>query len=83
MPNVTGKIGNGGGDRFGIFYPTEIQGAFYTDWNNRFCDPSGNGHWDRVKYAYYNSSRSSNQYINNLNEVRVKSIISNGYIRLY
>ena len=31
----------------------------------------------------FNSNRISNQYINNLNEVRVKSIISNGYIRIF
>ena len=31
----------------------------------------------------FDASRCSYQYINNLNEIRVKSIISNGYIRLY
>ena len=46
--------------------------------------------WNRTAYYYegvdtliFNANNISNQYQNNLNEVRVKSIISNGYIRLY
>ena len=43
-------------------------------------------HWDGQRNNLgitFNSNRISNQYINNLNEVRVKSIISNGYIRIF
>ena len=51
--------------------------------------PGGRGAGDRIGYLRYetrpidfNAARSSNQY-QNISEVRVKSVISNGYIRIF
>ena len=72
VPNVTGGFGGDsyeGGYDYGIFYA------------------SGGGHGNKgggggcIHYA--DLSRGSNLYINNLKEIRVKSIISIGFIKLY
>ena len=79
MPNVTGYVGYRGGN-YVMFY--NIYGAFqpvrdgHITWRK-----SDGGHAGEVN-AYLNLSSSSNQY-QSINEVRVKSIVSNGYIRLY
>ena len=68
-----------------------VTGRFKAGENNSFaegCFRMNDGHWsggdgDRyVPIFDFSSNRSSNQY-QSINEVRVKSIISNGYIKLY
>ena len=72
MPNVTGAISVDCGvdTRTGAFYSSR-------------SSPRGIIQGNLDDYININNSRSSSQYQNNLNEVRVKSIVSNGYIRLY
>ena len=79
VPNVTGYVGYRGGG-YVMFY--NIYGAFQPVLDGHITwRKSDSGHAGEVN-AYLNLSSSSNQY-QNISEVRVKSIISNGYIRLY
>ena len=76
VPNVTGQYDMAGtGSRItgGAF--REIRGTLgyvHNPYNGTYNAPT-----------YFEAHRCSFEYQNNLNEVRVKSIISNGYIRLY
>ena len=72
VPNVSGSISV----ECGVNTRT---GAFYSSRSS----PRGSITGNQDDYININNSRSSSQYQNNLNEVRVKSIISNGYIRIF
>ena len=72
MPNVSGSITV----ECGVDTRT---GAFYSSRSS----PRGIITGNQDDYINIDNSRSSNQYQNNLNEVRVKSIISIGFIKLY
>ena len=77
MPNVSGNFGTWGWDNHngpfanGIFYNENVGGTRRT---------GGSIQYTLKTTAILN--RGSNQY-QSINEVRVKSIISNGYIRIF
>ena len=75
VPNVTGRIGY---QWYGIF--DLFEGCFYNANNSQITWKSSPDH--RANNANFSLNRSSNQY-QSIKEVRVKSIISNGYIKLY
>ena len=83
MPNVTGTIGlcSDGIGWFGWNGRFFSNGCFSTT-NNELRGYMFNSGEGLVNSAYLNPNRSSNQY-QSINEVRVKSIISNGFIKLY
>ena len=74
VPNIYGTLGN---NTKGFLEWAD--GAFEVrGWRGTFGST-----WTSYADAILNVSRISNQFVNNLNEVRVKSIISNGYIRIF
>ena len=74
VPNVTGYTCNW------AWMQSFNGGCIYISNRNSQGGYNAQGNADTLNI---NVSRISNQYQDNLNEVRVKSIISNGYIRLY
>lgn len=54
--NITGNLGNGGADAFGIFYPPACNGAFSST-NVRLRYPGISGGNDRGTLASFNASR--------------------------
>ena len=71
-PNITGHCSANGS------YDAWASGAFKVAYN-------GTHEWNAASAGQYldlNASRVSNEY-KSINEIRVKSIISNGYIKLF
>ena len=73
MPNVYGQVGS-----HSHMYPSGFLHVVGANRDNR----SNNWIWSKDVELIVNLSRGSNQY-QSINEVRVKSIISNGYIRIF
>ena len=71
VPNVTGHFNAGENNSF-------AGGCFYM---NGWQHLAGDGAYGSPTF-YFQPTRSSNQY-QSINEVRVKSIISIGFIKLY
>ena len=83
-PNITGSFGfaNLGNSTYTVHYTTGVFEKINNSPYNKFNMggyKSNNGNHDHVGI---NLSRSSTEY-NTINEIRVKSIISNGYIKLF
>ena len=77
MPNVTGYVAG----FINALADPYANGSFYvSNKNNRITEIGGNRY--PAFDTNFNSSRSSNVY-KSINEVRVKSIISIGFIKLY
>ena len=74
MPNVSGRTGLYDGLIWGNI------GCMYIEESATYAAGFGGG---LQKFVCIDTSRISSEYKNNLYEVRIKSIISNGYIRLY
>lgn len=62
LPNITGRIGNGGSDLYGIFYPNSPSGAFTLEKGGKTLLESVSGYTDRYIYANFNASNSSPTY---------------------
>ena len=73
MPNIYGQVGS-----HSHMYPS---GFLYVVGAKR-DNSSNNWVWANDTELIVNLNRGSNQY-QSINEVRVKSIISNGFIKLY
>ena len=75
VPNVTGQLFS---HRLGVYNEMQYFGiieGYNSGPNGSMYDTS-----EREIGIKINLNKASNQFVNNLNEVRVKSIISNGYI---
>ena len=78
-PNITGSFRNDGA----ILYNGFADGAFIvSDYNQRYCNQNTNAEY-RNKFWRLDVSVLSSQYQNGLSEIRVKSTITEGYIKLF
>ena len=79
VPNIWGNFD---GDRIGAVNGAHVSGPFNLLIGRATFGAGFDTSISNIIITF-NSNRVSNQYITNLNEVRVKSIISNGYIRIF
>ena len=77
-PNITGEVGVQGPDS----NPNYTKGFCYTIFNGH-VDGGNSGGSHYINRLGLNNSRISSIYQDNLNEIRVKSTISKGYIKLF
>ena len=83
VPNVTGQVELTFYPRLAYGNPNSPNISLFTNGTGPFAGNNEPGANEGRRVLKFNSSYMSNQYQDNISEVRVKSIISNGYIRLY
>ena len=77
-PNITGEVGVQGPDS----NPNHTKGFCYTIFNGHVdSGSSGGNHY--INRLGLDNSRISSIYQDNLNEIRVKSVTSKGFIKLF
>ena len=83
VPNVSGEIIYDRRIGMGIENDNRYPTGCFNEYKKILWGFDGGGAHSYIRYTKYNCNYVSNQYTNNLNEVRVKSIISIGFIKLY